>query len=246
MKLFVKRLHTFFYRGCVLLFFVILFPALYFCSRKPSRYRWLNRLRRWLGFMSSACSGMFYRYEGAEGIDWSRNYIICANHSSNLDITALSLFIRGNFAFMGKDELLNNPVTGLFFRTIDIPLDRNSKMSSYRAFKRAGDYLAQGLSVVIFPEGKIADEYPPVLQDFKAGSFRLALQYQLPILVLSLPDIWKLMWDDGSKRGSRPGISHIFVHSVMETAGMSLDDEKHLAGLVRQTIERGLITKHGA
>jgi hypothetical protein len=38
---------------------------------------------------------------------------------------------------MGKQELEDGLVTGLFFRTVDIAVNRESKMSSFRAFKKA-------------------------------------------------------------------------------------------------------------
>ncbi len=191
-------------------------------------------------YLSSFFSGFYYSYRGATKIDWSRTYIICANHSSSLDITALSLFARGNFAFLGKEELLNNPVTALFFKSIDIPVNRNDRMASFKAFKRVAAYLEKGISVIIFPEGGIDGSYPPQLSPFKAGTFRLAIQQQVPILALSIADIWKLMWDDASLYGSRPGLSHIFVHSVIETAGLTAADEADLSARVWNTINNGL------
>src|SRR5690606_41325134 len=49
-------------------------------------------------------------------IYWSRNCIVMANHSSILDITAVLKACPTPLSFMGKVELLNNPVTGFFFK----------------------------------------------------------------------------------------------------------------------------------
>ena len=140
------------YIGSVGFFFAVFYPLLYFFSRKPERFTVLNHLRRLYAFLSSAFAGFFYRHEIKGEISKNQNYVFCANHSSNLDITAMTLMIKRNFAFLGKDELLNNPITGIWFKTIDIPLDRNNRISAFRAFKRAEEYLKQGYSVVIFPE----------------------------------------------------------------------------------------------
>lgn len=204
-----------------------------------------NKYRRLLGFLSSVAAGVFYRYSFEEKINWSRPYIICPNHTSNLDITAVTLMTQGNFAFMGKQELLHNFVTALFFKTIDIPVNRESKISSFRAFKRAEEYLKQGMSVVIFPEGRIADEYPPKLYAFKNGPFRLAVEQQLPIIPVTLKNVWKKMWDDGSELGSRPGICDIRVHKPIETAGLTLDDVDLLREKVYLIIQQEL-QKHEA
>ena len=61
---------------------------------------------------------------------------------------------------MGKHELLENPLLGIFFRTIDIPVNRDSKISSYKAFKQTGERLEQGMSVVIFPK----ELYPKIIR----------------------------------------------------------------------------------
>jgi 1-acyl-sn-glycerol-3-phosphate acyltransferase len=212
----------------VVFFLVLLYPFLYYFSRKSERYPQLNRWRRFYSQVSSVTAGFFFRYYFEAPIDWSRHYIICANHTSNLDIPAISYLVKGNFAFMGKDDLLGNPVTGLFFRTIDIPLNRNSKMSAFRAFKRAGDYLKQGISLVIFPEGRISDGYPPQLGPFKIGPFRLAIEHNVPIIPISIPVNYKRMWDDGSMYGTTPGTSDIYVHAPVDTNRLNMEDADDL------------------
>lgn len=143
---------------------------------------------------------------------------------------------------MGKDELLDGFVTGLYFRTVDIPVNRESKMSSFRAFKKAGDRLQGGQTMVIFPEGTIPSTYPPQLADFKNGPFRLAIELKIPIIPITSPDTWKVLWDDGLEHGSRPGICHIFVHKPIETAHLTIDDADALRDRVHNIIERKLTT----
>jgi 1-acyl-sn-glycerol-3-phosphate acyltransferase len=240
MKLMLKKAHHLIYLGFVAIYFVILYLPLYYFSRQPSRYRKMNHVRKIFGLLTSFSAGMLFRIRYRQKIDWSRNYIVCANHTSNLDITAISLMMGTNYAFMGKDELLENPVTSLFFKTIDIPVNRDSTISAYRAFRRGAEYLRQGLSLVIFPEGGIADVYPPELQRFKNGPFRLAVEHQVPIIPVSIKNIWCLMWDDGTKYGTRPGIYDICVHDPVSTEGMTLDDTDRLRDRIFQIIKEGL------
>lgn len=188
----------------------------------------LNHLRRVYAHLSSVMVGFVFKYRIESPIDWSKTYIICANHTSNLDIPAITRAVKSNFAFMGKHELLENHLLKLFFKTIDIPLNRDSKMSSFRAFKKGEVYLKQGISLVIFPEGKIGDDYPPILHEFKNGPFKLAIEQQIPIIPISMVNVWKKMWDDGSKYGTRPGICDICIHPPVETKGLILDDAEDL------------------
>ena len=94
------------------------------------------------------------------------------------------------------------------------------------------------MSIVIFPEGKIGDDYPPILHEFKNGPFRLAIEHQIPIIPVSIDSIWKLMWDNGFKYGSKPGIGQLWVHEPIETKGMTVDDADALKDRVYETIKR--------
>jgi len=221
---FLKKLHGRYYRYCVAIFLFIFYPFLYYYSRKPERYPVMNKFRKICGFLSSAAAGIFYRVKYEEPVDWSRTYIYCPNHSSNLDITAVTLAIHNNFHFIGKEALLNKFPLNIFFKTIDIPVNRDSKISSFRAFKKAAENLKQGMSIVIFPEGKIPDDYPPVLNEFKNGPFRLAIELNIPIIPVTSVNTWKVLWDTGLERGSRPGICEAYFHKPIETTDLTIED----------------------
>lgn len=202
----------------------------------------MNKVRRAWGFISSLIAGITYNIEFEQKIDWSRTYIVCPNHTSNLDITAMSLAIKNNISFMGKDELLDGIVTRLFFKTVDIPVNRESKMSSFRAFKAASERLQHGTTMVIFPEGTIPDIYPPELIAFKNGPFRLAIEHKIPIIPVTSLNTWQILWDDGKKLGSKPGVCNIFVHKPVETAHLTPDDAETLReqvyGIIKQKLQQ--------
>ncbi|QXV67385.1 1-acyl-sn-glycerol-3-phosphate acyltransferase [Mucilaginibacter sp. 21P] len=228
MKMILRKAHLYLYQGSVAFFYFVLWPFLYYNSRKYERYGSMNAFRRVWGRLSSGTVGIRYRYHYEKPIDWSRTYIITPNHTSNLDITAMSLLVKNNFCFMGKQELVDGLVTGLFFRTVDIPVNRESKIASFKAFKQVMERLQQGMSAVIFPEGTIPDEYPPVLHQFKNGPFRMAIELKIPIIPVTSVNTWKVMWDDGKKMGSEPGVCDIFVHEPIETAHLTVDDADDL------------------
>lgn len=213
----MKHVHRSLYYVAVFLIFIPFWPILFILRKKSDKYysTFVN-IRKKIALTASSLVGFKYQIHWEEEVDWSRNYIICANHTSNLDITAMINVCQHDFSFIGKDELLANPVTGLFFRTIDIPIKRTSKMSSFRAFRRAQEYLGEGKSIVIFPEGGIGEDYPPVLDPFKNGVFKLAVDLNLPILPVVIEDAWKVFWDDGAKKGSKPGTVHIRVLKPIE------------------------------
>jgi 1-acyl-sn-glycerol-3-phosphate acyltransferase len=234
--------HCYFYIVSVALTYAVAFPFLYFLSRNPRNYKHMNAIRRTWGVVSSLLVGILYSFEYAEPIDWEKTYIICPNHTSNLDITAMTILVKNdNHCFMGKEALLGNFFTSLFFKTIDIPVNRESKMSSYRAYKKASEALTAGTSVIIFPEGRIYDEYPPQLHEFKNGPFRLAIELKIPIIPVSSANTWKILWDTGFEKGSRPGICSIYVHKPIETKNLTLDDADALRDKVYTMIKKRII-----
>lgn len=183
---------------------------------------------------------MRYKFTYEAPIDWSKTYIVAPNHTSNLDITAMSLLVDSNYCFMGKQELVDGLVTGLFFRTVDIPVNRESKIASFRAFKTAMDRLEKGITVVIFPEATIPDTYPPILHSFKNGPFRMAIELKIPIIPVTSLNTWKVLWDNGKMYGSKPGVCDIFVHKPIETAHLTIDDADALRDQVREIISQKL------
>lgn len=236
----LRKIHVRIYIFWVVFFFVLFYPMLWITAKNPQKhFSLIAGVRRKIAKLSAFCSGFFFKIKASANINWKRPYIICANHTSILDISALVIYCNQDIIFMGKAELLNNPITRMFFKTIDIPIDRNSKISSYRAFKMAQQKLDEGRSIVIFPEGKIDDNYPPVLQSFKNGPFRLAIEKQVPILPIVIHNLWKLLWDEG-KRGSRPGCSFIERLSPIETQQFKIDDVDDLKDYVRSLFEKQL------
>lgn len=220
----LKKVHIYLYVISVALSYFILWPFFKYLSKAPSRYHSMNKLRGAWGFISSALVGIFYNFKYEEPIDWSKTYIICPNHASNLDISAMCVLVNNNCSFMGKQELEDGLVTGLFFRSVDVPVNRDSKISSFRAFKKASEKLQNGISMVIFPEGGISDNYPPKLCEFKNGPFRLAIEHKIPVIPVTSANTWEILWDTGTKYGSRPGICDFYVHKPIDTSNLTITD----------------------
>ena len=238
MKSILKKVHVHCYRLGIAFFYMICYPYLFYLANNPKRYPKIVKMRRLIAKISSGIAGIFYRFQYQEPIDWSKTYVVCPNHSSNIDISAMCAMIKGKCSFMGKEELTEGAVTSLFFRTIDVPVNRDSKMSSYRAFKKAAEKLNEGITMIIFPEGGIADDYPPKLQPFKNGPFRLAIESGVPIVPVTIIDAWQVLWDTGLKFGSKPGNCHIFVHKPIETKGINPNEADSLKDRVYDLIKQ--------
>lgn len=241
MILFLRKTHRFWLLGWIVLLFYIGFPFYYYYSRKPSRYGKLNMLRRWHSHLACGFSGIFCRIHHKHLLSEQDTYVFCANHSSSLDIMAMCKVGTGHFHFMGKSELKDISILRLFFETLDIPVNRENKLSAFRAFKKAADNLKQQMSLIIFPEGRIEAHYPPQLIDFKNGPFRLAIENAIPLVPVSIVNLWKIMWDDGAKYGTQPGFYDIYIHQPIHTQNLAVEELELLKEKVFKLINEKLI-----
>lgn len=146
--------------------------------------------------------------------------IYVANHTSYLDILASYVVIPNYTIFMGKAELRKVPFINLFFRGMNVLVNRKSKMDSHRAFIEIGTRLDEGTSVYIFPEGTIGENGE--LLKFKNGAFKLAIAKQIPIVPIIYTNNWRLLQNGGFlKSFGRPGITEAIIHPPIITKGMT-------------------------
>jgi 1-acyl-sn-glycerol-3-phosphate acyltransferase len=240
----LKQAHRIYSIFIILLFSLVFYPFYYLAAKSSKTYGLLNNLRKLKSRLCAFFIGVVPRFTFEAPLLPNQTYIYCSNHTSNHDIMILCILAQGQFYFMGKDELLKNPILRIFFKTIDIPVNRDSKVSAFRAFKRAGENLEKGMSLIIFPEGGIAGaHYPPRLMPFKNGPFRLAIEKNIPIVPVSLTNVWKRMWDDGAKYGSSPGSCDIYVHKPILTTNLTINDSDELKDRIFELINDKLVDK---
>lgn len=183
--------------------------------------------------------GLFYKIERRSQLDPNRSYIFCPNHSSYLDIMLIYISIPSYFVTMGKAELKKVPLFSRFFRRMNIPVNRKSRIDSHRAFLRAGSELDKGGSIALFPEGTIHHN-GPVMGRYKNGPFRLAIEKQVPIVPITFVNNWVLLPDDYYRRIGHPGIAHVILHEPIETKGMTEADLDTLKQRVYAVIDAPL------
>ena len=169
----------------------------------------------------------FYTKVEAEAIpEKHKSYMLVANHSSMLDIMLMLAVIKQPFVFIGKKELSKIPVFGFFYRRTCILVDRNNQRSRKEAFEEAQRRLKQQNSVCIFPEGGVPDDQSIVLDQFKEGAFRLAIEHQIPIVPLTFHDT-KKRFSYRFLTGS-PGKLRVKIHQFLPSKGLELGDRKIL------------------
>lgn len=167
-----------------------------------------------------------------------QSYMFVANHTSMTDIMLMLSVIRNPFVFVGKKELSKIPLFGFFYKRTCILVDRSSSKSRMAVFERAQKRLHQGLSICIFPEGGVPDE-SVVLDEFKDGAFRLAIDHEISIVPMTFFDnkrLFSYTFFSGS-----PGLMRVKVHRFFETKNKSPEYKKTLKNDVRELLLQDLL-----
>jgi len=173
-----------------------------------------------------------------EEIIEGKSYMFVANHTSMTDIMLMLSVVKNPFVFVGKKELAKIPLFGFFYKRTCILVDRKSSKSRMAVFERAQQRLNQGLSICIFPEGGVPDDESILLDEFKDGAFRLAVEHQIPIVPLTFADN-KKRFSYTFFSGS-PGIMRVKIHHFFETKHQNPEYKKTVKESVRKVILKQL------
>jgi 1-acyl-sn-glycerol-3-phosphate acyltransferase len=212
---------------------IVMFPFLFISILKEKWYPYFFVMARiWAKFI---LFGMGFRtkvnfeQEPEEG----KSYMFVANHTSMADIMLMLSITKNPFVFVGKKELAKIPLFGFFYKRTCILVDRSNSKSRMQVFERAQKRLNQGLSICIFPEGGVPDE-SIVLDSFKDGAFRLAVEHEIPIVPMTFYDN-KRLFSYTFLSGS-PGLMRVKVHRFFETKNQNPEYKKTVKETVRNVI----------
>lgn len=171
-------------------------------------------------------------------IDKKKAYIFCPNHFSFLDIATMP-FVPAPFKFVGKVSIAKVPLMGYIFKRFHITVDRAKLRDRYATYKKGVNAIREGCSLTIFPEGGIKSTAPPLLDSFKEGPFRMAIETGAPLVPVTLADNWHIFPDDG-KFFFRRKRCRIIVHEPICPSDYSMATIKDFQLKVRETIQQEL------
>lgn len=185
--------------------------------------------------------GFFIRVKikGKELIDKNQVYVFVCNHRSQLDIPLFAVACKNTFRFLAKEEVTHIPLIGYVVKKLYITVDRKSKEDRAKSVERMKDsLLKEKIAVLLYPEGTRNRTQEPLI-DFKDGAFRLAIDTQLPLAVLTIMNS-----GDFSPANKflqlRPGTIKAKWTEPISTKGMTLEDVPRLKEIVRERLLKGL------
>jgi fatty-acyl-CoA synthase len=142
-------------------------------------------------FTSSALKVLFaligcrVRVVGKEYMETPGAKIYASNHTSYFDVLPLMLGLGVPYRFVAKMEVGGMPFVGTFLRQMGhLKFDRTDPESRLRQAQEMEEFLRNGESVFVFPEGTFTAEEG--VRPFQLGAFKAAVVTNVPIIPVSL------------------------------------------------------------
>lgn len=238
MKFFLLKLYTFWVFLVFTMFMILFLPGLTLPFIFGIRTSWIGYKFLWIwSWIFSKLTFIRYRFEGLENFKSGQSYIYVSNHTSFLDLPGLRLAIPGEFRPLAKKELLKIPLFGWIAKGSTIIVDRSSAESRRKSIDKLKVILAKGISILLFAEGT-QNRSKEIMQPFKDGAFKIAIDTQQPILPMVVKGAGPLM--PPGTINLKPGTITIQIGNQIETAGLKSSDLDSLKAGTFETMKRML------
>jgi fatty-acyl-CoA synthase len=141
-----------------------------------------------------AVIGCRVRVTGKEHMDAPGAKIYASNHTSYFDVLPLMLGLGVPYRFVSKMEVGRMPFIGTFLKQMGhLKFDRTDAESRLRQAQEMEEFLHNGESVFVFPEGTFTKE--DGVRPFQLGAFKAAVATGAPIIPVALAGTRKILRD---------------------------------------------------
>ncbi|MFL0270188.1 lysophospholipid acyltransferase family protein [Candidatus Clostridium radicumherbarum] len=188
-----------------------------------------------------AVSGSKIRVSGEENLP-KGPVLFISNHQSNFDIPIFMSFINKPKAFIAKIETAKIPLVASWMRLMRcVFMDRKDIRQSVEAINKGAEFLKQGYSMVIFPEGTRSKTGE--IGEFKAGSFKLAVKSGVSIVPVAISGSINIMDKESIK--IKPALVKIEILKSVEVSELSKEEQKNLHITVQELIQEAIRKNNG-
>jgi len=191
-------------------------------------------VKSWARFIFLS-SGIKTKIIGLENLDYSKNYIFAANHSSSLDIPLMLGFIPFWLVPISKIELKWIPFLGWAMQMAGhVFVDRRNHEKAMSSIKRIKKSLInRPRSILLFPEGSRTSDGK--LKRFKSGGLSLGIETKIAIVPVVIIGTYESL-----KKDSTSFINNLLIIKIgnpIDTIGYNEKDRKILSNLVHDRVK---------
>ncbi|WP_298838693.1 lysophospholipid acyltransferase family protein [Clostridium sp.] len=163
--------------------------------------------------------------------------LFVGNHQSNFDIPAILANMNNITGAVAKKSMIKIPIMSYWMKQIHcVFMDRENPREALKAIAQGVEYLKNGYSMLIFPEGTRSRSN--TMGEFKKGSMRLAIKAGVPIVPITLYDTYTA-WEGNNEKIKGASAKIIFGKPIY-LDGMSKEEKANISDVVQNIIQNNL------
>jgi fatty-acyl-CoA synthase len=141
-----------------------------------------------------ALTGIRVKVVGKEYMNTAGAKVYASNHASYFDVLPLMMGLGVPYRFVAKSEVNKMIFIGTFLNKMGhLSFNRHDANSRLKQVDEIEDYLKEGDSVFVFPEGTFTPEEG--VRPFQLGAFRSAVETGAPVIPVSLAGTRRFLRD---------------------------------------------------
>lgn len=231
-----------------LIFFMIiswlfLLPIGYFIGRsnKEKGQRFSVKIIKW-GFSCLSAIAADVTVKGTENIPKDEPVVFMGNHRGYFDVIITYQYLPFLTSIISKDALKKFPVVSNWMSRIGcLYLEKDNIKQNLGTIMTAIDYIKNGTSMLIFPEGK--RNLGAGTDTFQSGSFKLTQKTGARIVPFSITNT-REVWEIQFPWLSRQKVVLEFLPPIT-TSDLTREEQKALPETVRSAVEDSFIRNGG-
>ena len=205
--IYLRAFLTFFLLGPIIIILIFIYP--------PLAYK----------IIIPFCKLMIYTFGCRINLNGSfpenKSFVIMANHSSFLDVFAISCVIKGKFSAIAASKNFKIPIYSMFLKRMKVvSINRTNKENAIKGITKAEQVLHSGYHIVILPEG--TRTLDGQLKDFKKGGFHLAKNTKANILPIITRGLFEIK--PKNRFIIKPGTIEINILNPITTKDKTVDE----------------------
>ena len=193
------------------------------------------RMVQWAFRVICFICGVKLTVKGEENVPKDKAVLYVCNHRSYFDIIITYARCPGLTGYISKDTIGKVPLLNIWMKRLYcLFLDRKDIKQGLKTILQGIDYVKDGVSMCIFPEGT-RNTGEDLLLPFKAGSLKIAEKTGCPIVPMAITGSADILENHFPRVKSTHVVLQYGEPILMED--LSKDDRKHLASIVQKKVE---------
>lgn len=196
--------------------------------------QWAFKLMLWI-------TGADISYIGRENVPKDRAVLYVGNHNSYFDILLTYSQCPGLTGYVAKSEMLRYPLLRDWMKRLYcVFLDRNDLRAGMQMILTCIDYIKNGISICIFPEGTRSKDGQ--MQPFHEGSLKMAAKTGCPIIPMAISNSAQIF--ENHMPFVRPCKVIVEYGAPVYPKELSKEDQKFLGAYTQKKIQEMLDQHH--